>query len=103
MSNEIEQAFEEWFEDKCKITTYEGDVWRAGVQWERERNIPPIKDMPTYLTIAEVEKLQAQLAEAEKVIKNLALDMSETMPIIRNETVDGAKAYLEKYKGGGGE
>jgi hypothetical protein len=47
-----------------------------------------------------VNKLNARLSEAERVIKNLAIDLRETMPIIRNKTVGGARAYLEKYKGG---
>jgi hypothetical protein len=43
-------------------------------------------------------RLDEQIEEANKVIENLVTDMSETIPIMRHETIGGAKLYLEKYK-----
>lgn len=112
---EAQQAFEEWFYNYNGINKHEGDAievgWLAGVQWEQNRVKPsyvtPLEKIITLLH-GEIEKLQAQLTEAEKVIGRTGGTLSCCCMALRVNGIDKkqrkcigceARAYLEKYKG----
>lgn len=105
---EVQQAFEEWFDTYNGSNKHECEAmeegWLAGVQWERERPIGCMVD-PTSRD-EQIEKLQAQLVEAEKEISGAYEYLKATYDIHTWEDepeyamMKSFGAYLEKCKGG---